>query len=188
MVKSHIHSSPVKPPKQPGVSWGCPGSKGQPQINQRTHSLLVSSLEHTAWLLQLELVNHWHAMQLQLCPALCNPMDCSLPVSSVHRTLQTRILEWVAMPSSRGSSRPGIEPPSLTSPPLAGGFFTTSATWEARQSQEGPLVIVQGESHSHGLKLKLVTVNIHSFSKTSTLCLHRHPIYTPGRRKPYGWP
>ena len=36
---------------------------------------------------------------------LCNPMD-SLPGSSVHGLLQARILEWVAMPSSRGSSRP----------------------------------------------------------------------------------
>ena len=35
---------------------------------------------------------------------LCNPMDCSPPGSSVHRILQARILEWVAMPSSRGSS------------------------------------------------------------------------------------
>ena len=69
---------------------------------------------------------------------------------------------------------PGIEPPSLTSP-LAGGFSTTSATWEARQSQEGPLVIVQGESHSHGLKLKLVTVNIHS----SAHCVSLAILYTP---------
>ena len=36
----------------------------------------------------------------------CNPMDCSLPGSSVHGILQARILEWAAMPSSRGSSRP----------------------------------------------------------------------------------
>ena len=43
---------------------------------------------------------------LQLCPALCDPMDCTLPGSSVPRVLQARILEWVAMPSSRGSSRP----------------------------------------------------------------------------------
>ena len=43
---------------------------------------------------------------LQSCPTLCDPMDCSLPGSSVHGTLQARILEWVAMPSSRGSSRP----------------------------------------------------------------------------------
>ena len=40
----------------------------------------------------------------QLCLTLCDPMDCSLPGSSVHGILQARILEWVAMPSSRGSS------------------------------------------------------------------------------------
>ena len=44
------------------------------------------------------------AKVLQLCPALCNPMDCSLLGSSVHGILQARIVEWVAMPSSRGSS------------------------------------------------------------------------------------
>ena len=41
----------------------------------------------------------------QLCLTLCDPMDCSPPVSSVHRILQVRILEWVAMPSSRGCSQ-----------------------------------------------------------------------------------
>ena len=46
------------------------------------------------------------AKLLQLCPTLCNPMDCSLPGSSVHGILQARILEWVTMPSSRGSSLP----------------------------------------------------------------------------------
>ena len=38
------------------------------------------------------------------CVQLCNPMDCSPPGSSVHGILQARILEWVAMPSSRGAS------------------------------------------------------------------------------------
>ena len=38
--------------------------------------------------------------------SICDPMDRSLPGSSVHGILQARILEWVAMPSSRGSSRP----------------------------------------------------------------------------------
>ena len=42
----------------------------------------------------------------QLCPTLCDPMDCSPPGSSVHGILQARILEWAAMPSSRESSRP----------------------------------------------------------------------------------
>ena len=42
----------------------------------------------------------------QSCLTLCDPMDCSPPVSSVHGILQARILKWVAMLSSRGSSRP----------------------------------------------------------------------------------
>ena len=42
----------------------------------------------------------------QLCPTLCDPMDCSLPGSSVHGILQARILEWVANSFSRGSSPP----------------------------------------------------------------------------------
>ena len=43
---------------------------------------------------------------LQSCPTLCNPMACSPPVSSVHRILQARILEWAAIFSSRRSSWP----------------------------------------------------------------------------------
>ena len=46
------------------------------------------------------------ARSLQSCPTLCDPMDCSPPGSSVHGILQGRILECVAMPSSRGSSQP----------------------------------------------------------------------------------
>ena len=42
----------------------------------------------------------------QSCPTLCDPMDCSLPGFSVHGILQARILEWIAIPSSRGSSQP----------------------------------------------------------------------------------
>ena len=66
----------------------------------------------------------------QLCPTLCHSMDGSPPGSSVHGILQARILEWVAISSSRGSSNPGIEPTSLISPALASRFFTTSDTWE----------------------------------------------------------
>ena len=57
----------------------------------------------------------------QLCLTLCDPMDCSLPVSSVHGILQARILEWGAMPCSRGSSylRDRTQVCLVT-----GGFFT----------------------------------------------------------------
>ena len=41
-----------------------------------------------------------------LSPTFCNPMDCGLPGSSVHGILQARILEWVAVPFSRGSFKP----------------------------------------------------------------------------------
>ena len=47
-----------------------------------------------------------HAKLLQSCLTPCNPMDCDPPGSSVHRLLQTRVLESVAMPSLRGSSWP----------------------------------------------------------------------------------
>ena len=42
----------------------------------------------------------------QSCPTLCDPMNCSLPSSLVHGIFQARVLEWVAMSVSRGSSRP----------------------------------------------------------------------------------
>ena len=43
---------------------------------------------------------------LRLCLTLCDPMDCSLLIPSVHAILQARILEWVATPSSGESSQP----------------------------------------------------------------------------------
>ena len=42
----------------------------------------------------------------QLCPTLCDPADCSPSVSCVHGILQARIVEWIAIPFSRGSSQP----------------------------------------------------------------------------------
>ena len=47
-----------------------------------------------------------HAQLFWSCPTLCDPLDCSLQGSSVHGILQARTVEWVAMPSSRGTSQP----------------------------------------------------------------------------------
>ena len=49
-------------------------------------------------------LGYMHAKLLQLYPSLFNPMDCSPPESSVQGILQARILEWVAMHFSRGST------------------------------------------------------------------------------------
>ena len=54
----------------------------------------------------------------QSCPTLSDPVDCSLPGSSVHGIFQARVLEWDATSS-------------FMSPALAARFLTTSATWEA---------------------------------------------------------
>ena len=64
---------------------------------------------------------------VKLCPTLCNPMDYSPPGASVHGMFQARILEWVAISSSRGSSRPRDWTASLA---LAGRFFHHWATTE----------------------------------------------------------
>ena len=66
---------------------------GRPQ--RRTKSLKLH-----LWVMYVYTLSHFSCVQL------CNPMGYSLPSSSVHGILQARILEWVAMPFSRGSSRP----------------------------------------------------------------------------------
>ena len=63
-----------------------------------------------------------------VCPTLYDPVDCSPPGFSVHGILQTRILEWVAIPFSRGSSRPRDR---AWVSRIAGRFFTVWTTREA---------------------------------------------------------
>ena len=63
---------------------------------------------------------------LQSCPALCGPMDYSLPGSSVHGILQARILEWVAISFSRGSSQPRDRTTSISAPALQAGSLLLS--------------------------------------------------------------
>ena len=62
----------------------------------------------------------------QLCPTLCDPINCSPPGSSVHGILQARILEWVAISVSRDLSDPGIEPM------IDAGKLYYWAMWEAQ--------------------------------------------------------
>ena len=63
----------------------------------------------------------------QSCPTLFDPMDCSLPGSSVHRNLQARTLEWVSVFFSRGSSRPRDRTQVSC---IAGRFFALWVTKE----------------------------------------------------------
>ena len=67
-----------------------------------------SPMTYSPWLCEWCFTIHWLLLGEvpQLCPTLCNPMDCSLPGSSIHGIFQARVLEWVAISFSRESSWP----------------------------------------------------------------------------------
>ena len=72
-----------------------------------------------------------HAKSLQSRSTLCNLMDSSLPGFSVEFSRQ-EYWSGLPFPSPGDLPAPGIKSESLMSPALAGGFFTTSATWEVK--------------------------------------------------------
>ena len=67
----------------------------------------------------------YHCVRAQSHPTICDPMDYSLPGSSVHRIFQARIMEWVASFSSSGSSEPKDQTHVYRTSCIAYGFFTT---------------------------------------------------------------
>ena len=71
----------------------------------------------------------------QSCPTLCDPMDCSLPGSSVHGIFQAIVLEWIAISFSRGSSQPRDRTQVSH---IAGRCFTIWAIREAPNRYKGP--------------------------------------------------
>ena len=71
-----------------------------------------------------------HAKSFQPCLTLCDPMDCSLPGSSVHGILQARICTELPLPSPGDLVNPGIEPVSHVSC-IVRRVFTTNASWDA---------------------------------------------------------
>ena len=73
----------------------------------------------------------------QLYLTLCNPTDCRPSGSSVYGILQARILEWVAMPSSRGSSQP-------SSPTLHADYLPSEILEKPKNTGVGILSLLQG--------------------------------------------
>ena len=87
-----------------------------PKWNRQRHYYMIS------------LIVKEKVLMTQSCMILCDPMDCILPGSSVHGILQTRILEWVPIPFSGGSSR---SRDWTWVSCITGRFFTIWATREA---------------------------------------------------------
>ena len=84
---------------------------------------------------------------------LWDPMDCSPPGSSVHGLLQAKILEWVAMPSSRGSSQPGIKP---RFPTLQADSIPSEPPGKPKNTGVGSLSLLQGIFPTQGLNPHLL--------------------------------
>ena len=76
---------------------------------------------HVVWIMTWKV----QVLVAQLCPTLCDPMGYSSPGSSVHEILQARILEWVVISSSRGTTRPRDWTQVSC---ITGRFFTIWAT------------------------------------------------------------
>ena len=90
---------------------------------------LSNSAQPAGWLVHACVLNHFSRVQLCVAPWTLWPTRLLCPW-----ILQARVLEWVAVPSSRGSSQ--LKDPMRVSrlPALAGRFFTISATWEAHMA------------------------------------------------------
>ena len=98
------------PRRQPPPHWPSHGLFSVCVHSWGLSGCIISSLYKTIILIGLRPTSmalfYLSAELLQSCLTLCKPMDCSPPGSSVHGILQARILEWVAMSFSRGSSQP----------------------------------------------------------------------------------
>ena len=79
-------------------------------------------------------------LAVQSCPALCDHMDCSPPGPSVHGDSPDKNMEWVAMPSSKGSSQPGIE---HRSPTLQADSLLSEAQGKPMNTRVGSLSLLQ---------------------------------------------
>ena len=81
--------------------WECREAGGAirtPQVREWIKNMWYNlTTGHIPWKVKVLLT--------QLCPSFCDPMDCSTPNSSVHGTLQVRMLEWVAIPFSKVNTR-----------------------------------------------------------------------------------
>ena len=104
-----------------------PGTMDEDQIHVKNMCL---SIWMTKYVCIINKVHAW-VLSLPLCPTLCDPVDCCPPGLFVPEILQARILEWAAMPTSRGSSWPRDQIHISCGSSIAGGFFYCWANREA---------------------------------------------------------
>ena len=133
-TQTHVHwVSDAIQPSHPLLS------PSPPAFNLPQHQGLfqgVSSSHQVAKVLEFQL-QHQFFQWIFRNDFLCDPLDCSPPGSSAHGIIQARILKWVAMPSSKGSSQPRDRSPASCISCIAGGFFTTEPPGKPKQGVRG---------------------------------------------------
>ena len=142
------------------------------------------------------------AKSLYLCPTLCDAVNHSPPGSSVRGILQSRILECVAMPSSRRSSQPEIKLESLVSPASSSGFFTTvpsgmekamaphsgTLAWEIPWMEEPRRLQSMGSLSRTRLSDFTLTFHFHALEKEMATHSRVLAWRIPGTEEPGGLP
>ena len=103
---------------------------------------------------------------LQSCLTLCDPIDCNPPGSSIHGILQARILECVAMPSSRGSSQPRDQTCVSHVSCVGRRFFTTSTI--CTSNDFGLDILIWEDSHAILLREREKRIVAIPFSRGSS--------------------
>ena len=122
----------------------------------------------------------------QSCLTLCDPMDCSLPGSSIHGILQARILEWVAISFSRRSSRPRDWTRVSC---IVGRHFTVWATREVLKVLGSAILGFRLPRWLSGKKIRLLTQKHRLNLWVGKIPRRRKwqptPVFLPG--KSHGW-
>ena len=116
----------------------------------------------------------------QSCPILCNLVDCSTPGSSMHGISQARILEWVTISFSGGSSQPRSRSQVSC---IAGRFFTV---WVTRDKNQRSIFLFLVWEDTEGGKIEKVCfhVSLKSLLGIQAEILNRHwSIYTQRSRE-----
>ena len=108
-------------------------SEGRKHLNRFTCIFTTEFRVVQAMIKRRSTTNRVRAKSLQSYPTLCDPMDCSPPGFCVHWILQARVLEWVAMPSSRGSSQDQTHISYVSC--IDRQVSYTRATWEAHRNR-----------------------------------------------------
>ena len=113
------------------LNWLSTHAHDQKQLDQTNTAQGSAAVLNSGPLPKVTNLNPGHFVCVkfvQSCPTLCDPMDYSLPGSSVHRIIQARILEWVVIPFSTGSFQPRDWAQVFCT---AGRFFTV---WTIREA------------------------------------------------------